>query len=47
VVHKKLLAAQSDYFDKALNGRFREAEENSIHLKEEDPGTDSSTISPT
>jgi hypothetical protein len=37
VVHKNLLTAQSDYFKKALTGSFMEAEENSIHLKEEDP----------
>jgi hypothetical protein len=37
VVHKKLLTSQSEYFDKALNGKFREAEENTIHLKEDDP----------
>ena len=46
VVHKKLLTIQSDYFDKALNGRFKEAEENSIYLKEEDPGTDLKTVCP-
>jgi len=37
VVHKQLLTSQSDYFDKALNGRFKEAEENEIHLEEDDP----------
>jgi hypothetical protein len=37
VVHKKLLVDQSEYFHKALTGSFMEAEENSIHLKEEDP----------
>jgi hypothetical protein len=37
VVHKKLLTSQSEYFDKAFNGSFKEADENSIHLKEEDP----------
>ena len=37
VVHKDLLTAQSDFFSKALTGSFKEAEENSIHLKEEDP----------
>lgn len=36
-VHKKPLTSQSDFFDKALNGPFKEAEENSIHLKEDDP----------
>lgn len=36
-VHKSLLTTQSDYFDKALNGGFREAGENSIHLEEDDP----------
>ncbi|RDW78230.1 hypothetical protein BP5796_06082 [Coleophoma crateriformis] len=37
LVHKKLLVAQSEYFNKALNGHFREAEENTIYLKEDDP----------
>lgn len=37
VVHKNLLVRQSDYFKGALAGSFIEAEENSIHLKEEDP----------
>jgi hypothetical protein len=37
VVHKQLLTSQSDYFDKALNGKFREAEENKIDLEEDDP----------
>jgi hypothetical protein len=37
VVHKQLLTSQSDYFDKALNGNFKEAEENKIHLEEDDP----------
>ena len=37
VVHKNLLIAESDYFKAALLGSFIEAEENSIHLKEEDP----------
>jgi hypothetical protein len=37
VVHKQLLTSQSDYFDKALNGRFKEAEEGKIHLEEDDP----------
>ncbi|TAQ89871.1 hypothetical protein B7494_g1793 [Chlorociboria aeruginascens] len=37
VVHKKLLTSQSEYFDKALNGRFKEAEENCIHLEEDVP----------
>lgn len=37
VVHKRLLTSQSDYFDKALNGGFKEAEENKIHLEEDDP----------
>jgi len=37
VVHKKPLTSRSEYFSKALDGHFREAEENSIHLKEDDP----------
>ena len=37
VVHKNLLTTQSEYFNKALTGNFLEAEEKSIHLKEEDP----------
>lgn len=39
MVHKKLLTSQSAYFNKALNGGFREAAENSIHLEEEDPAS--------
>lgn len=37
VVHKALLTSQSEYFQKALDGGFKEAEENKIHLEEEDP----------
>ena len=37
VVHKDLLTSQSEYFDKALNGNFKEAEENAIYFKEDDP----------
>jgi len=37
VVHKKPLTSQSEYFNKALNGHFKEAEENSIYLKEDNP----------
>ncbi|RDW84922.1 hypothetical protein BP6252_02512 [Coleophoma cylindrospora] len=37
LLHKKLLVTQSEYFNKALNGPFREAEENTIYLKEDDP----------
>ncbi|KAF4629010.1 hypothetical protein G7Y89_g9140 [Cudoniella acicularis] len=37
VVHKSLLTTQSTYFDRALNGNFKEAEENSIYMEEEDP----------
>lgn len=36
-MHKRLLTSQSEYFDKALNGGFKEAEESSIHLEEDDP----------
>jgi hypothetical protein len=39
VVHKKLLTSQSTYFDKALNGGFVEAGENSIHLAEDNVAT--------
>lgn len=39
VIHKKLLTSQSAYFDKAFNGRFVEAGENSIHLVEDDAAT--------
>lgn len=34
VVHKKPLISGSDYFNKALNGNFKEATENAIHLEE-------------
>jgi len=37
VVHKQPLISGSDYFNKALNGGFREATENAIHLEELDP----------
>jgi hypothetical protein len=37
-VHKKPLITQSEYFRNAFKGDFKEAHENSIHLKEEDPG---------
>jgi hypothetical protein len=37
VVHKKPLTSQSEYFYNAFKGDFKEAQENSIHLKEEDP----------
>jgi hypothetical protein len=36
-VHKKPLVTQSEYFRNAFKGDFKEAHENSIHLKEEDP----------
>jgi hypothetical protein len=39
VVHKKLLTSQSDYFNKALNGGFKETRENSIHLVEDNPAS--------
>lgn len=37
LIHKDLLTKQSEFFDKALNGKFKEAEENSIYLEEESP----------
>jgi hypothetical protein len=39
LIHKDLLTKQSEYFNSALNGKFKEAEENSIHLEEESPAT--------
>jgi hypothetical protein len=38
-IHKNLLTKESDYFDKALNGAFKEAEDQSIDLPEESPAT--------
>lgn len=37
LIHKDLLTKQSEFFDRALNGKFKEAEENSIYLEEESP----------
>lgn len=37
LIHKDLLTKQSEFFDRALNGNFKEAEENSIYLEEESP----------
>lgn len=37
LIHKTLLTNQSEYFDKALNGPFKEADEQSIYLEEETP----------
>jgi hypothetical protein len=37
LIHKDLLTKQSEFFDRALNGKFKEAEENSIYLVEESP----------
>jgi BTB/POZ domain len=37
LIHKDLLTKQSEFFDKALNGKFKEAKENSIYLGEESP----------
>jgi hypothetical protein len=39
VVHKALLTGASDYFEKALNGSFKEAEEETIFLPEENANT--------
>jgi hypothetical protein len=39
VVHTQLLDSQSEYFDGALNGGFREAQENSIYWEEDDLDT--------
>jgi hypothetical protein len=36
VVNTQLLDSQSEYFDGALNGGFREAQENSIYWEEDD-----------
>lgn len=38
-VHKGLLTGNSDYFKKALDGPFKEAQENAIHLVEERAGS--------
>ncbi|KAH8590801.1 hypothetical protein B0O99DRAFT_282193 [Bisporella sp. PMI_857] len=37
LVHKRLLTSKSDYFEKALNGQFKEAAENTIHLEDVEP----------
>jgi hypothetical protein len=39
VVHNHLLKSRSEYFDKALNGPFNEAKENSIYLEKDGPAT--------
>ncbi|OBT89993.1 hypothetical protein VE02_01615 [Pseudogymnoascus sp. 03VT05] len=36
-VHKALLTSQSEYFEKALNGKFKEADEQIIRLPEDSP----------
>ncbi|KFY80385.1 hypothetical protein V499_00756 [Pseudogymnoascus sp. VKM F-103] len=36
-VHKTLLTSQSEYFEKALNGKFKEADEQTIRLPEDSP----------
>ncbi|KFY10005.1 hypothetical protein V491_07847 [Pseudogymnoascus sp. VKM F-3775] len=36
-IHKALLTSQSEYFEKALNGKFREADEQTIRLPEDSP----------
>jgi hypothetical protein len=37
VVHKNLICQTSDFFSKAFTGGFQEAQENSMHLPEDDP----------
>jgi hypothetical protein len=37
LVHKKLICEISDFFSKAFTGGFQEAQENSMHLPEDDP----------
>ena len=37
LIHKDLLTTQSEFFDRALNGNFKEAEQNLIYLEEESP----------
>jgi hypothetical protein len=37
LVHKKLICEASDFFSKAFTGGFQEAQENSMHLPEDDP----------
>lgn len=36
-VHKLCLVTQSDFFRKSLSGRFREGQEGTIHLNDDDP----------
>ncbi|OAF56647.1 hypothetical protein VC83_07193 [Pseudogymnoascus destructans] len=36
-VHKALLTSQSEYFERALNGKFKEADEQTIRLPEDSP----------
>ncbi|KAF2789769.1 hypothetical protein K505DRAFT_365307 [Melanomma pulvis-pyrius CBS 109.77] len=36
-LHSNLLTAESERFSKSLSGKFKEAEENAIHLEDEDP----------
>ncbi|OBT49086.1 hypothetical protein VE00_00116 [Pseudogymnoascus sp. WSF 3629] len=36
-IHKALLTSQSEYFEKALNGKFKEADEQTIRLPEDSP----------
>jgi BTB/POZ domain-containing protein len=44
-VHKKLLCSVSEFFDKALNGRFAEASSNQMELPEDTPSIVSMFIS--
>jgi hypothetical protein len=37
LIHKALLTKQSEYFDRAFNGSFKEANEQAIHFEEESP----------
>jgi hypothetical protein len=37
LIHKDILTKQSEFFDRAWNGRFKEAEDNSIYIEEESP----------
>jgi hypothetical protein len=44
-VHKKLICSVSEFFDKALNGRFAEASSNQMDLPEDNPSIVSMFIS--
>ena len=39
LIHKALLTKQSEYFDRAFNGSFKEANKQTIYFEEESPAT--------